>query len=202
MIMIRASIHAKFFSFFVKIFITIFLLETLIFLSHARAESKTKECKAVDVLAEVYYYTEDTLSIGVYGDDKDKHCQFSINGATKAANQQVSQEIHSTISSIYYLKNASKKKNTEEVKNIMNKIGNNWIYLIAAPNLKNGIPDNLSAVFSKYTKQNSNCISDFYFNQSPIFYDEIFSCSVVDKQNKVLSIKISIGSFYELLLFR
>ena len=106
------------------------------------------------------------------------------------------------MSNILNLRKAFEKRNNGEVNNIMNKIGNNWIYLIAAPNLRNGIPDNLSTVFLTYAKQISKYITAFYLNESFEFSDKIFSCSVVDEQKKVLSIKISTGSYYELLLFR
>lgn len=197
MIMIGASIHAN----SLKFFISFFLFVTLIFQSQAIAESKTKKCKAVDVLAEVYYYTEDHLSIGVYGDDEDKHCQFSINGATKTENEQNLQIIRDVISNIRNLRLASERKNTQVVYDLR-RIEPNWIYLIAAPNLKDGIPEDLSKVFEKFHNENSNCIYDFYAHKSPNIDKEIFSCSVIDDQKKILSIKLMIGSYYELLLFR
>ena len=94
------------------------------------------------------------------------------------------------------------EKCSDQIKSIVETIGNNWLYLMAAPNIQDGIPGNLSTVFTKYALQIRGFISEFYLGNSPKFDNKILSCSIDGEQNNILSIKLSIGSYYELLLFR
>lgn len=218
---IRASIHATISRFFISILFTTFFLETLIFCTYARAESITTDCRAVIERAEVYYYTEDKLSIGVYGDEKSKHCQFSINGATYKPNTPTDEfkfqleKIKTARDQIYELRRAFTERKEDQVKEIINNTLDNLVYLIAAPNLRSDSQQtildlrDLRQIVSEpdTDKKFKKCITDFYtkFDLNvpiPIQKKPYFQCGVIDEQKNVLYIKFSLRSYYELLLFR